>query len=124
MGVFVCMRVCVYAHGGKTMGVFVCMCVWGLCFCVYGVCAQGQILKKQPSKKCPRRAFWIALVAIFGPERPGAALGSQNAKKQMFLPQFAFPGAENMQKRAFLSSQGGQGAPLGSLGLTGVAKNA
>ena len=46
IGVFVCMRVCLYAHGGKTMGVFVYMCMrteatrWVcLCVCVYGVCA-------------------------------------------------------------------------------------
>ena len=108
------------------MGVFVCMCACvGFVFlCVRGLCARANFQKKQPSKKCSRRAFWIALVAIFGPERPGAALGSQNAKKHVFLSQFAFPGTENTQKREFLSSQGGQGAPLGSLGLTGVAKNA
>ena len=85
MGVFACMRVCVYAHGGKAMGVFACMCVWGLRFCVYGVCVQGQIFQKNPpSKKRPRRAFLIAPVAIFGPERPGAVWGGRNAQNMRF----------------------------------------
>ena len=83
MGVFACMRVCVYAHGGKAMGVFACMCVWGLRFCVYGVCVQGQIFQKcRPSKKRPRRAFLIAPVAIFGPERPGAVWGVEMPKTE------------------------------------------
>ena len=96
MGVFACMCVCVYAHGGKAMGVFVCMCVWGLRFCVYGVCVQGQIFQKfRPSKKRPRRAFLIAPVAIFGPERPGAVWGGSKCPKHVFLLQFVVPGAEN-----------------------------
>ena len=58
MGVFACMRVCVYAHGGKAMGVFACMCVWGLRFCVYGVCVQGQIFQKiGPPKSVPGEHF-------------------------------------------------------------------
>ena len=76
MGVFACMRVCVYAHGGRTMGVFVCMCVWGLRFCVYGACAQGHFCQKnRSSKKRPWRAVLIALVAIFWPEPPGPVWG-------------------------------------------------
>ena len=96
MGVFACMRVCVYAHGGKAMGVFVCMCVWGLRFCVYGGCVQEQIFQKNPpSKKRPRRAFLTAPVAIFGPERPGAVWGGSRCSKHVFLLQFVVPGAEN-----------------------------
>ena len=91
MGVFACMRVCVYAHGGKAMGVFACMCVWGLRFCVYGVCVQVQIFQKSPpSKKRPRRAFLIAPVAIFGPERPGAVWGGRTAQNTRFYCNLCF----------------------------------
>ena len=96
MGVFACMCVCVYAHGGKAMGVFVCMCVWGLRFCVYGVCVQGQIFQKKSAlQKVSQESIFDCSRGNFWPRAPRGRLGGSKCPKHVFLLQFVVPGAEN-----------------------------
>ena len=99
------------------MGVFVCMCVWGLCFCVYGVCVQGQIFKKTALQKMLQESILDCSRGHFWPGAPRGRFGESKCQKTYVFVTICFSGYGKHAKTCVFEQPRW---PRGSFGLLGA----